>query len=130
MSDKFWINKSLEGKTVYCIPTGNNARSFGKYREEEKKGYVEKVLENIKTKYLEVDGAKYKFNHNPTYPNRVSESNSGWIIFLTEKECMEFVEGGKIKKAIMERFNMLGIGSTVTLTYDQLVRIQAILEEN
>lgn len=114
--------KHLEGKTVYLIPTGNNARNRAK-------GYYQKaVVVKVAKVYatLIIDESRYesKFRFNG---NRLDGGyNSGYLLFETEQDIDDHYEVGRLSNKISDNFRYSS--DLRQLSLDKLQMIAEILE--
>lgn len=92
--------KHLEGKTVYLIPTGNNARNRAKgYYQKAVVVKVARVFITLligETRYE----SKLKFNGN----HLDGGYNSGYLLFETEQAIEDHYEVGRLSNKISDNF--------------------------
>lgn len=113
--------KNLEGKDVFLIPIGNNARDR---KDKYIKGHmlkVARVFATIKHNYGREE--KLRFDGN----RLTDDYNSGYLVFPSEDGVNEHYERINLKNKISEKFAYPYRIKGFNL--DQLRRINAILEE-
>lgn len=114
--------KHLEGKTVYLLPTGNNAR----YSKEVKKASMVKVAKVFATVVIENSSLESKLRFKD---NRLSDTcNGGYVVFETLSEANNYVESGYVISRIKSKVNEFGVNPLTLLTLSQLKEIEAIID--
>lgn len=125
------FNKELEGKIIYAVPTGNNAR----YAKDKIEKF--KVIK-VKRKYIEMsqvweagDIEKSSCNYCPesgatqTSINQGYGGNAGYDFYLNLEEVENHKNIKKLKKEIKEYFSGYG---DLSLTLEQLQSIYKIIK--
>lgn len=110
--------KHLEGKVVYLIPTGNNAR----YNNKTKKATVIKVAKVFITIRFEGWDTESKLRYNG---NELDGGyNSGYLLFETEDEIEDLKEISEISKKISSHYRYCSDYQKLSLSkLKQLVEI-------
>lgn len=100
------MDKNLEGKVIYAIPTGNNARRGNRI--------VQFKVKKVKRKYIELaimfDGEESRIVDNYCPDSGSTQSaistgyggNAGYRFFIEEESAKNFIERNKLSEKIIE----------------------------
>lgn len=104
------FTKEHEGKTIYAIPTGNNARRWGSGDSDESTRFA---VIKVKRKYVEMMQEGYRRTENYCPETGATQSsinsgyggNSGWNFFETLADIDRHKELNKKRKCIGDYFD-------------------------